>query len=86
MKDSDFKVGDRVKLNSAYCLQNGFDDNPSVQFVVEEIAPDSISVRCISTGGANNSGFIAHLGYFGPPWFFQRDSIKDKFERRGACG
>jgi len=80
--DIEFRVGNIVRLNSAYCLQHGYDDNPSVRFVVEEIDPDSISVRCISTGDKNNSGFIAHLGYFGPPRFFNRDSVKDKFKRR----
>ena len=86
MIEEEFQVGDVVKLNSVYCLQNGLEDYPSVRFVVEVVTSDFLSVRCVSTGGTNNTGFVTYLGYFGPPVFFKRDLIKDKFKGRKSCG
>jgi len=86
VNDCDFKIGEIVKLGPDCPDYPYLCTYKAPRFVVEQSDPMLLACRCISGVYAGSFGYTLGTVYFGPPSYFVRCSIKEKFRGRELCG
>jgi len=89
VNNQEFKVGDVVKFSPnyhTYGRHGRYNLNKDPIFVVESNGPELLALRCIYGKDTEILGYGHGNLYFGPPSYFVRCSIKDKFRGRELCG